>query len=219
MAHTEKLDKQGLDFSCKWPLLTGLFLSHARYTYSFQSIRVLIKKADGAFMCYGLCQAEISVYIVAQTVPLLRVLSFKKKKTTGSRTTTQIASVAEIDPRSKGKSQATATTMLSERQPSIELVQLPGGKIVAADSEEGRQFQASQSSQPRDAGASGDTPMAESQRLQHGAESMTTAQRNSANTGIEDEVHRLWADMYVHIPIPDELQNFLIILPFPFSLS
>lgn len=215
MAYTEKLDKQGLDFSCKWRLPHIITLSRARHqSMRLSNIRVLIRNTDGAFMCYGLCQAEISVYIVAQTVPLLRVLSFKKKKTAGSETATQVASVAELNPHPQGKARATTTTMISERQPSIELVQLPGGKIVAADSEEGRQFQASQ---PRVAETSGTAAAAMTPRLDQEAETVTPARRHSANTGIEDEVHRLWADMYVYFPDPDELQISPPPSPLPFA--
>lgn len=162
-------------------------------------------------MCYGLCQAEITVYIVAQTVPLLRVLHFKKKKATSSSnsnrnnndnsSTKMTTSIAEMSPRSKGKIPGIITT--TEQQPSIELVQLPSGRIVAADSEEGKQFQASSPSAPPRSGGN-TSAVVDSVTTQVKPEVETTIgtglrQRDSAHS-VEDEVHRLWADMYVSPP-------------------
>lgn len=148
-------------------------------------------------MCYGLCQAEITVYIVAQTVPLLRVLSFKKKKTSrasGHSDTGRTTSVvAETGKGSKAQAKQQAATVVASQlrqQPSVELVQLPSGKIVAADSEAGRRFQAAASREPPTdiAGATGPMP-------QEAETAIAAAQgRNSVNS-VEDEVHRLWADM------------------------
>lgn len=156
-------------------------------------------------MCYGLCQAEITVYIVAQTVPLLRVLSFKKKKTSRASghsdtlgRTTSVAAETGKDKKAHSAKQQAATVVASplRRQPSVELVQLPSGEIVAADSEEGRQFQAAASrespadvsSSSQSTGATGPMPREAETAIAAGAE------RNSVNS-VEDEVHRLWADM------------------------
>lgn len=163
-------------------------------------------------MCYGLCQAEITVYIVAQTIPLLRVLSFKKKKNSNtSRHDTRITSVAEIG---KGKAQATVVSEL--RQPSIELVQLASGKIVAADSEEGKQFQASQPTGKQPAGvvqSAGSTTQVSPETKNHVP--AAAPERNSVNS-VEDEVHRLWADMYAQSLHPTFHRAF-VFLAFSFE--
>lgn len=154
-------------------------------------------------MCYGLCQAEITVYIVAQTVPLLRVLSFKKKKTSrasGHSDTGRMTSVAaETGKGKKAQAKQQAATVVASQlrqQPSVELVQLPSGKIVAADSEAGRQFQAAASREPpADVSSSSQSAGATGPMLQEAETAIAAgAERNSVNS-VEDEVHRLWADM------------------------
>lgn len=80
-------------------------------------------------MIWILMQAEVAAYIVAQAISLLRVLITSDGNTRRrSQQSSTRASVREL-----GKAPATAVA-----EEVIELVQLPSGKIVRADSEEGK---------------------------------------------------------------------------------
>ncbi|POS76257.1 hypothetical protein DHEL01_v205350 [Diaporthe helianthi] len=123
----------------------------------------------------GLFQAEVAIYIIAQAIPLLRV--FYLGRTKGSSRTS--GSVHKAPPPSfvgkKMTTQVTGGETIHATDESIELVQLPSGKIVQANSEEGRAVR-------------------ESQRN----EENTVAQRQVQQTtsfNMDDEVHRIWADM------------------------
>lgn len=123
----------------------------------------------------GLFQAEVAIYIIAQAIPLLRV--FYLGRTKGSSRAS--GSVQDAPPPSfVGKKMTTRVTggeTIHETGESIELVQLPSGKIVQANSEEGRAFR-------------------ESQRNE---ESTVPGAQIQQTTGfnMDDEVHRMWADM------------------------
>ncbi|KAG8163741.1 hypothetical protein KVR01_007038 [Diaporthe batatas] len=125
----------------------------------------------------GLFQAEVAIYIIAQAIPLLRV--FYLGRTKGSSRAS--GSVQEALPPSAsfvGKKMTTRVTggeTIHETDESIELVQLPSGKIVQANSEEGRAF-------------------TESQRTEETTIPRTQMQQ-STGFNMDDEVHRLWADM------------------------
>lgn len=116
----------------------------------------------------GLFQAEVAIYIIAQAIPLLRV--FYLGRTKGSSRAS--GSVQEAPPPSfVGKKMTTRVTggeTIHETGESIELVQLPSGKIVQANSEEGRAFR-------------------ESQRNEE--------MQQTTGFNMDDEVHRMWADM------------------------
>lgn len=130
---------------------------------------------------------EIVVYIIAQTVPLLRVLWL------GDSISRQ-DSVVELRHGTATKSKTTPASasvdMLTGGHENMELVALPSGKIVRADSEEGRAFRASQ-------------PPAEDTAAQPAAnlEERTVADDGDGNrnkrstTSADDHVHELWADM------------------------
>lgn len=126
----------------------------------------------------GLFQAEVAIYIIAQAIPLLRV--FYLGQTKGS--SRAAGSVQEAPPPSfVGKKLTTRVTggeTIHEADESIELVQLPSGKIVQANSEEGRAFKASRASRA-DEGAT--VPQAQLQQ--------------TSGFSMDDEVHRMWADM------------------------
>lgn len=78
-------------------------------------------------------QAEAAIFIIAQTIPVIPVLLQSDTPPKSSTISGQ------TEPK-----QVTVNTRTS----NIELVQLPGGRIVAADSDDGRAFQSRQHSQP-----------------------------------------------------------------------
>lgn len=87
---------------------------------------------DGALTMFGLMQGETVIYIVAQAIPLIRVLVVGSVKDS-DEAPNATGSVREIG---KGKSPRTGLDSIAEAP--IELVQLSSGKIVPADSEEAR---------------------------------------------------------------------------------
>lgn len=123
----------------------------------------------------GLFQAEVAIYIIAQAIPLLRVFYLGQTK----RSSRAAGSVQEAPPPSfVGKKLTTRVTggeTIHEADESIELVQLPSGKIVQANSEEGKAFKASR---PTD-----------------GATIPQTQLQQTSGFNMDDEVHRIWADM------------------------
>lgn len=130
-----------------------------------------------------LAQFEAAIYIIAQTVPLLRVLL------TGSKDNSRNVSVAEIDPNQKSKrkesvggAEKTAATL--DAYQAVELVQIQSGKIVPANSEEGRALKALSPTTERAIGAvtaSAPTGAVPSSEINLGQ--------------VDDDVHQLWLSM------------------------
>ncbi|KAJ0122661.1 hypothetical protein J7T55_003176 [Diaporthe amygdali] len=123
----------------------------------------------------GLFQAEVGIYIVAQAIPLLRVF-YLGQTNRSSRSSGSIREAAT--PSFVGKKMTTRVTggeTIHEADESIELVQLPSGRIVQANSEEGKAFRASRPAQ------SADVPETQAQQ--------------ASGFNMDDEVHRVWADM------------------------
>lgn len=101
--------------------------------------------------------------------------------------------MAEIEPDADRPKVNTRGDISSEPHASIELVQLPTGRIVAADSEEGKEFTASQAgSSPQQ----GPSPQQEGITVA-GAE--TTQRREGAQSAsaiaVPDAIHDMWAGM------------------------
>lgn len=126
----------------------------------------------------------MTIYVVAQTIPLLRVL-FLGDSSRDSKSRGSVAGRTSPSRSEKGKPSPAGMDSIQEVRPSIELVQLPTGKIVSADSEEGQAFK---STQPGD-NAGRATPATETATSQ--------PQVSQGGTGItmDDETHRIWADM------------------------
>ncbi|ROW10146.1 hypothetical protein VMCG_01838 [Cytospora schulzeri] len=157
----------------------------------------------GAVTIWGLLQAEVTIYVVAQTIPLLRVLllsdSSRDSKSPGSA-----AGRTSPNRSEKGRPPA-GIDSIQEVRPSIELVQLPTGKIVSADSEEGQAFKSSQAGE--NTGRA--TPATET--------AISQPQLSQGGTGVspDDETHRIWADMGLSrrawskspSPPPEDLQH------------
>ncbi|KAJ0114817.1 hypothetical protein J7T55_004559 [Diaporthe amygdali] len=77
-------------------------------------------------------QAEAAVFIIAQTIPVIRVMF--QSDHTSHRSTTSSRAVST-------KSKTAKPAPVNEGTRSVELLQLPSGRIVTADSDEGRAFQ------------------------------------------------------------------------------
>lgn len=142
-------------------------------------------------MVWALAQSEVAIYIIAQTVPLLRVLLSQ------SSSQTHIArSIIEIDANNggnmKGKGPATGReTNCATPDPyeGVEMLQLPSGRIVTADSAEGEAFKASQ---PASGAAAGATAPSAGQGLS--AQAQPPTGEGSARVN-DDKVHELWLSM------------------------
>ncbi|KUI73284.1 hypothetical protein VM1G_09110 [Cytospora mali] len=156
----------------------------------------------GAVTIWGLLQAEVAIYVVAQTIPLLRVLLLsdlsKDSKSPGSSTR-----LSATNSKNKGKTPTAGVEPVQEVRTSIELVQLPSGKIVAAGSEDGKPFGSSEAGS-KTGQAAPTTEMATSEpQLVQGGSGVT----------LDDETHRIWADMGLSrrawskspSPLPDDL--------------
>lgn len=135
---------------------------------------------DGVVASYCLIQAEAAVFIIAQTIPVIRVMLQSGGSPPTSRPITSVVEPTYSRP-DKGKAPASEPTL--EAHESIELVQLPTGKIVDATSEEGKAFKASPEASRQDEAAAAQ----ESGGARDGA--------SGAGPSFEDEVHKAWADM------------------------
>lgn len=122
---------------------------------------------DGIVTLGCVYQAEAAVFIIAQTIPVLRVLLQSDKP--------PISSIGS--GQSKQKEETVDT-----RAPSIELVQLPGGRIVAADSDDVKAFKSRQQPQPEQT----DQKPATDDLIDAGVVTMAS---------VDDEVHKIWEQM------------------------
>ncbi|KAL1873582.1 hypothetical protein Daus18300_003949 [Diaporthe australafricana] len=124
----------------------------------------------------GLFQAEVAIYIIAQAIPLLRVFYLgQTKRSSGSAGSVQDAAPPSFVGKKMTTTRVTGGQTIQEADESIELVQLPSGRIVQADSEEGKAFRASQRN--------------EAARIPEALSQQTSG------FNMDDEVHRIWADM------------------------
>lgn len=132
--------------------------------------------------CYALMQAEITIYIAAQTMPLIRVMFQERSSSTasvGSR-----PAISPTSPSDKGKSPGTGLNNIQQASASVELVQLPSGRIVTATSEEGKAFKMSEAERAVNQPRAAQGPMA-----------TTEANPRGSDMTVDDDVHRIWADM------------------------
>lgn len=129
---------------------------------------------------YCLQQAEVAIFIIAQTIPVLRVLLLREPRSSEDRLVGSIAGLASGSKTDKRKS----PTIDDVRKTSIKLVQLSSGKIVAAESEEGRAFKASAEENE----ATGQTRAATFSSIPEQTHAVIAVT-------IDDEVHRNWSDM------------------------
>lgn len=123
-------------------------------------------------------QAESAVFIIAQTIPVIRVML--QSEDTSLRSTTSSRPASTRPKSGAGPTQATEP---------IELIQLPSGRIVAADSEEARAVSQSREV-PRGIGALAAQPRAD----------VTVASPPQQGAGqrifrADDDVHRIWHEM------------------------
>lgn len=147
---------------------------------------------DGSFVVFGLHQFEITIYVVAQTVPLLRVLYLgSESKVKANKKSPRPEGLVEESGMAgqlmKGKVTATRETVHD-----IELVQLTNGKIVARDSEEGKAFEKSQAAASKSAGTAAAQVTAEGLLV---ADVLEAPEGVAGAAIVDDEVHKLWMDM------------------------
>lgn len=134
-------------------------------------------------MIWALLQVEVSIYIVAQTIPLLRVWLLGDSTRDSKAPDSPAGQTAPngVDQ----KTPAPGLDSIQEVRASIELVQLPSGKIVAADSEEGKALKSSQAGDKTGASAPTAEPVITQPQAVHGGRGVD----------LDDETHRIWADM------------------------
>lgn len=127
-------------------------------------------------------QAEITIYIAAQTMPLIRVMLQGRSSSTSSARSRP--AISPTNPSDKGKSPVNEMDNIQQARASVELIQLPSGRIVAATSEEGKVFKTSEAQrtvgQPSESQEPGST---------------VEANPRVSGVTVDDEVHRIWAEM------------------------
>lgn len=126
----------------------------------------------------------MAVYIIAQVIPLLRVMILGQGSKASKRAAdvSGIASVREFDTR---KTPASGIGSIAEG--SVELTQLSSGKIVPVDSEEARAEAAGREASH--------APPTLGPLDSEGHASLSPPQEGYRGPAIDDEVHRKWSDM------------------------
>ncbi|KAL2286662.1 hypothetical protein FJTKL_06656 [Diaporthe vaccinii] len=123
-------------------------------------------------------QAEAAVFIIAQTIPVIRVMF--QSEYASHRSTASSRAVSK-------KSKTPNPNLSNEVSQPVELVQLPSGRIVAADSDEGRAAQSQR------------TPEGKSVlNVQPPDVTVTSPPQQDAGQRTRregDEVHRIWEEM------------------------
>lgn len=127
-------------------------------------------------------QAEITIYIAAQTMPLIRVML--QGRSSGTASARSRPAISPTSPSDKVKSPVTGMDNIQQASASVELVQLPSGRIVAATSEEGKAFKTSEAER-----------MISQPRAAQEPEITTEANQRVSEGTVDDEVHRIWAEM------------------------
>lgn len=116
------------------------------------------------------------MYIIAQAIPLIRVLIVGEGRHKSNADAVSVSGVLSVNEVSKGPNIVTEVDIIGHE--GVELVQLPTGRIIRADSDEGLAFQ-QQSSQ-----------------AQRGSNQPATVLPNSEEAPpVYDKVHQTWADM------------------------
>lgn len=138
-------------------------------------------------------QGEAAVVIIAQTIPVIRVLLLPYVSSVDSNSR-RASSLRETGTKTANRSREGMPADPTESKArSIALVQLSSGKIVRSDSEEGRAFQ-NLGATAHEASATTAEP---SENLFTGAqdqdEAAAPAGRDTAD--VDDEVHKIWQDM------------------------
>lgn len=138
-------------------------------------------------------QAEAAVVIVAQTIPVIRVLLQPHGSSTSSNSR-GASSLRGADTKAAPRpGEGNQAGIAESKTQSIALVQLPSGKIVRSDSEEGRALQ-NQGATAHEAIPTTGEP---SENPSVGAQERdaTAARERSDAADLDDEVHRIWREM------------------------
>ncbi|KAL1849151.1 hypothetical protein Daus18300_013356 [Diaporthe australafricana] len=124
-------------------------------------------------------QAEAAVFIIAQTIPVIRVMFQSDHASRTSATSSRAESTQTKKP---------APEAVGEVSQPVELVQLPSGRIVPADSEEGRASQTQRVSEGQKTRGvpPPDVTLAPPTRQES---------RQQSEPRSDDEVHRIWEEM------------------------
>lgn len=138
------------------------------FLYSFRLLLTVV--LDGSILSWSLLQMEVAMYIIAQAIPLIRVLivgeAGSQQQNEGSAPV-----VASVSENIKRPSAAAALDVTGHED--LELVQLPSGRVVRADSEEGSAFR---------------------QQQQQAASLVNTHENVAENAVVHDKVHQAWSD-------------------------
>lgn len=153
-------------------------------------------------------QGEAAISIVAQTIPVLRVLiqpgdssaaaSLRRRSSPSSRQATTTTA-----NKTKGGGGDGDPAGPRGRVQSIALVQLPTGRIVPADSDEGRALQRQQEEEAAAATATATAPPEAvappveqlAARAEDREEAVGREVPRGTMTTIDDEVHKIWEEM------------------------
>ncbi|KAJ4391652.1 hypothetical protein N0V93_005271 [Gnomoniopsis smithogilvyi] len=186
--HIPSGEKWGVGSSMSLVGLSALIcivrLGFAGYCEGYGNMPAGEEKKDwsyGAIVIWALLQAEVAVYIIAQVIPLLRVMVLGEGSKASLRPSA-LAEPARAQRTDKGKSPAIGLGSITEV--GVELVQLSSGKIVPADSEEARIERETTEASKREA----QTPEAI-------VPSEPPPQEEYGGPDLDDEVHRKWSDM------------------------
>lgn len=115
-------------------------------------------------------QGEAAIYIIAQTLPILRIMSQVSSQSEPASPPVEFSATIKS---TKTNSLAADEVVVHG---SVELVQLASGRIVTVQSEEGRAFK--QAEAAKRAGGGQDH-----------------AGMEAVRNRVDDEVHRVWAEM------------------------
>lgn len=187
LSHLVELERQGLDFTCGYPIALNRSITQ-RTDSQLHMLSVLLQLMPSAHLrlsstsslsqclCFGSCLSEAK-----QVLEPVQALSRSRK------------SHVQPDKTSQKNSQgASDLDRLAGYHEGLELVELPGGWIVAADSEDAQAYIAAQ------AGREPNIAVAEQVGKEDDRGNFSPDQEGSdddAAVEIDYEVHKLWADM------------------------
>lgn len=139
-------------------------------------------------------QGEAAISIVAQTIPVIRVLLQQGDSSSVGRAPSSRQPTAAKTKNDLGlEGPQTGAGAGDSKTQSIALVQLPTGRIVPADSDEGRAYQREQQQQQQQTVLqSREEEVVEEQQQREDV--IADAPRDTLIT-IDDEVHKIWQEM------------------------
>ncbi|CAN8104693.1 unnamed protein product [Discula destructiva] len=141
-------------------------------------------------------QGEAAIVIIAQTIPVIRVLLWPYDSSNAGSVSKRPSSLRSPDTKAADKpGEGVLADVTESKTRSIALVQLASGKIVRSDSEEGTAFQAQQASTQDPIETSGEAPEALSTGAQDDQPIAVGAPTGLETADVDDEVHKIWQEM------------------------